>query len=67
MLSIFLGPLQTLIWFVRNNMILHSEGINIIDMKHTRVTHHVKYKIHSVIIDSFICQSTFLVYSIGVW
>lgn len=47
-LSIFLGPLQTFGWFLRHNIILHLEGIDIVDMKHTRVTCHVKYKIHSV-------------------
>lgn len=64
-LLIFLAPLQTFVWFVRKNMMLLSEGINIVDMKHTRVTHHVKYKVHSVKIDYFVCQNTFLVYSTG--
>lgn len=67
MLSLFLGPLQTFVWFIRNNIVLHSEGINIVYMKQTRVTHNVKYKIDSVEIDSFVCQNTFLVYSTGVW
>lgn len=67
LLTLFLGALQTFVWFVRNNVILHSEVINIVDMKHTMVIHHIKYKIFSVKIDSFVCQSTFLVYSTGVW
>ena len=53
-------PLQRFVWFIIRDMILLLEGVNIVDVKCTRVTHHVKYEVHSVKTDSFVCQNTFL-------